>query len=211
MDFTDNQFYGRYKGARDAAWQIQIKYKIDSLPVSVMKICKNIGIIVLSYTEAEDIINECDLADHASVNDGFVLYTDKWYILYSTEIIPKESTRFILARELARILLGQPLQQKKIGLFTAYYSNEHLNKEYEEEANLFASRLLSPAVILWALNILEPEKMVELCGLKPSEAQLRAKRMEELLKNNMFLKYSLEKAVFEQYSDYIENYKKQHQ
>ena len=43
--------YGKYKNARNAAWQCLIDYNVNKLPVSVLSIAKSAGIKVVKSSK----------------------------------------------------------------------------------------------------------------------------------------------------------------
>ncbi len=207
MEAINANNYGKYAGVRDASWDLLIAQRVAALPVGVMKIARRLGITVMSYTEAADLLKYCELTGHSTTNEGFSLYTDRWYILYYPKIEPVETTRYILARELGRILMGLPLVEQKVGYFTAYYSNELLSEQNENDATSFAVRILAPACVLAAIKCIEPYDIAELCGLPEHIAIERSDRLKELLKKDLFLKHQLEQKVFENFKQFIEENK----
>ena len=71
------------------------------------------------------------------------------------------------------------------------------------QANVFARDLLMPATVLATLDIHTPEEIMELCHISRQSAEIRAKRLEELYKRNMFNNHPLEMQVREQFDDFI--------
>ncbi len=207
MDFLPLP-YGQYKSLREGAWELLLTHQVRALPVSIMRIARNLGIEVSTYTEAAEILECCGLTEHATINDAISLYTQKWHILYSPDIKPVENTRFILARELSRILLGQQLEQKQILCFNIFYSNELLSPENEEQAAAFAVRVLAPSCVLWALDMTDASEIEKLCGLPHEISQTRANRLIELKEKNRFLTHPLERRLFEQFGQFIQEAQK---
>ena len=74
----------------------------------------------------------------------------------------------------------------------------------EQAANVFASRLLAPACVLWALNVRTPEEIADICQISHQSASFRAERMAELYKRGKFLTSPLERKVYEQFLGYIQ-------
>lgn len=74
----------------------------------------------------------------------------------------------------------------------------------ETEADMFASRLLAPACVLWGLDIHSPEDISRICGISYTAAKIRAERMKILYKRNKFLTSPLEQQVYEQFKDFIQ-------
>lgn len=50
----------------------------------------------------------------------------------------------------------------------------------EQAANVFASRLLAPACVLWGCGVHTPEQIAALCSISLPAARFRAARMAEL-------------------------------
>lgn len=179
-------FYGAYKNVRNSAWQCLIDFKINSLPVDVLQIAKSADIKVIKNS----LINELKESElGAALCDG-----DKWYIIYD-DTLSSSQKRFVVAHELGHIFLGHRL---KNGHFV------HDNYKLEKEANSFASKLLSPACVLWGLDLHSANEISNQCNLTTIQAAARAKRMSVLYKRQMFLKSDIEKKVYKLFEDYIQ-------
>ena len=183
--------YGLYKKARNAAWQALIDNKISSLPVDVVKIANDNGISILKNSEANELR---DGEVGVSLYDG-----DEWFVIYDDTVRSIGRKRFTIAHELGHIFLGHPL-------IAGYHKRSvDLNiPSTENEANIFASRLLAPACVLWGLNLHTAEEIAVACNISMSAATNRAERMEELYRRNKFLTSPLEKEVYNQFRDFIE-------
>ena len=89
--------------------------------------------------------------------------------------------------------------------------------EVEDAAYAFATKLLAPAAVLWALKIKSYKEIEELCSVPRKYARLRADRMEELYKREKhllakegktcFLRSRHEAAVYENFKKFIEKLK----
>ena len=165
--------YGAYKKARNASWQFLIENKVDSLPVNVVQIVGNNGITLLKNNHVHEL--KCGEAG-ISVFDG-----NQWFIIYD-DSLPFERKRFTIAHELGHIVLGHPLV---VG-FHARTTGKKL-PQTESEANIFASRFLAPACVLWGLNAHTAAEISHFCKISTEAAGIRAKRMAELYERNMFL------------------------
>ena len=83
----------------------------------------------------------------------------------------------------------------------------------EQAANVFASRLLAPACVLWGCGVHTPEQIAELCSISLPAARFRAARMAELYDREQdflmtrgrscFLLSPLERQVYAAFADYI--------
>lgn len=139
-------------------------------------------------------------------DDGFcVELYQKRYILYNDHVPSPQRIRFTIAHELGHFSTGQPLVEKKRLFLRARVSCGAPNCWDGEEspANVFASRLLAPACVLWGLQLHTPQQIAAFCNISLEAASIRAQRMEILYKRGAFLTSSLEKTVYHQFSDYI--------
>ena len=185
--------YGKYKNARNASWETIINYNITSLPVSVTAICKAEN-ITLAKNSNVNLLNNNEFAKT-------FLVADNWYIIYD-DTMQNSRIRFSIAHELGHIFLGHTL------INNSYSRTFNINKpESETQADIYASRLLAPACVLWALDIHTPGEIQKLCNISYSSAVIRAERMKLLYKRNKFLNSPLERKVFKQFEEYIRGYK----
>ncbi len=183
--------YKRYQSARDAAWKTLIDFHVCELPVSLSRICKDLGIAILDNKQANEL--------QPGENGIAVMQNDKWYIIFDdTDIYGKQ--RFTIAHELGHILMGHEMKN-------GYYTRrDNISKPADEtEADIFASRLLAPACVLWGINACTAEQISEVCSISHAAATIRAERMEVLRKRGKFLTSPLERQVYKQFENYIEN------
>jgi len=181
--------YGFYKKARNASWQALIDNNINSLPVDVVKVVCDNGIRLLKNSQARELRGgEAGI----SVYDG-----KQWFIVYD-DSLPLGRKRFTVAHELGHIFLGHPL----VAGFHARTTGGKLPPT-ENEANVFASRFLAPACVLWGLNLHTAAEISRICEISAEAAEIRAKRMAELYRRNMFLTSPLERQVYAQFTDFI--------
>lgn len=177
--------YRKYQRSRDLAWRILLQEGVRELPVNIVGLCKQMGIRVQHFTPT-------------GRSDGYTtIFLGMPRIFVSKECSP-ERQRFTIAHELGHILLGH------IG------EAELVNREpdpgdnpIEHEANVFASRLLAPACVLWALDIREPGEIAALCRISRQSAEFRAERMKLLYARNRFLSSPMERKVYEQFREFI--------
>lgn len=181
--------YGLYKHARNATWQLLIDCDIRSLPINIIDVCNNSDIDVIKNSS----VGELRMGEIAvSILDG-----DKWYIVYD-DTMSKQRSRFSIAHELGHIYLGHPL--------IAGYHARTIDKskpETEVQADIFASRFLAPACVLWGLNIHTAEDIMHICNISRQAAEIRAERMKLLYERQKFLTSPLERTVYNNFLDYI--------
>ena len=189
--------YTSYQKSRNLSWKIIINEGINSLPVKVGDLCQGLNIKIFS---SEGEIDES--------GDGQSLIRDGQALIMVNVNTSLERQRFTIAHELGHILLGHVGKRRLINREPSPNDNP-----IEQEANLFASRLLAPACVLWALDIHSAEEIAELCRISKTAAKFRAERMEALYaREKQFLKERgkscflispLEKQVFEQFKEFI--------
>lgn len=187
--------YGKYKNVRNATWQVLIDYNINKLPVKVTNIVKQANIKLLNNSDCNFLKgNQLGVSIHLK---------NEWYIIVD-DTMKIERIRFTIAHELGHIFLGHEslLHRTPNSIFIE-------KPEEETEADMFAARLLSPSCVLWGLNLHTPEEIAKICNISYQAASYRAKRMEILYKRNMFLTSNLEKQVYSNFSEFINNYKKE--
>ena len=190
-----NSAYGRYKKARDASWQALIDNKVDSLPVDVVRVANNNGITLLKNSK----VNELRSSEAGiSVFDG-----SEWFIVYD-DIANLGRKRFTIAHEFGHIFLGHEMINGHHGRRMFDISKPQV----ETEADIFASRLLAPACVLWGLGIGSAKDIESVCGISTTAAKIRAERMRVLYARGKFLTSPLERQVFEQFRGFIEKTKK---
>ena len=187
-----NNTYGKYKKIRNATWQTLIDNRITELPINIARIIQNNNIQLIKNSQINILHQE----------DGICIYDGKWSIVYNDSIKSVGRKRFTIAHELAHILLGHPLAFDK--------ANNVLDKEYEKDADSFAIRLLSPACVLWGLDLRIPDQIASTCQISRQAAIHRSKRMEELYRRNKFLLHPLEKKLYAQFQDYINEKRREH-
>ncbi len=182
--------YKEYQNARDTVWRLLIDLGISELPINTVKVCAELGIKLHYYEPTTD------------ESDGMSCYINGVpHIFVSSAVLP-ERRRFTVAHEIGHIILGH------VGKF------ELVNREpsptdnpIEQAANVFASRLLAPACVLWGCNVQTANQIQELCKISRTAAEYRAERMNELYKRNRFLTSSLEQKVYSQFETFIKQNK----
>lgn len=180
MHYTD------YQTARDTTWKLLIDLGIRELPIKPGGICKALGIQIRFYTPIDG-------------NDGTSFIADRVPIIMVSRKAPLPRQRFTAAHELGHILLGHVGQYELVNREPTPHDNQ-----IEQAANVFASRLLAPACVLWGCGAKTPEQIATLCDISYQAAQFRAQRMELLYRRNKFLTSPLERKVYQQFADYIE-------
>lgn len=183
--------YANYKKSRDLAWQVLLNEGVTELPVQVTALCRRMGIGVHAFRPEDP-----------SVSDGLSAMVDGKPHIFVSSLCSVQRQRFTAAHELGHVLLGH---LGRVDLVNREPSSK--DKPAEQEANVFASRILAPACVLWALDARTPEEIAALCNISLQAAAFRAERMALLYERNAFLSSPLERQVYEQFSDYISRMK----
>ena len=188
------QIYGVYKNARNAAWQCLIDYKVNALPVDLQRIARQANIRIL---------RNADIQVLQPRESGLSLYDgQQWFVVFD-ETDSRQRRRFTVAHEFGHIFLGHALRTES--RFARTFVKD--KPVYETEADIFASRLLAPACVLWALNLHTAEEIADVCNISITAAQIRAQRMEVLYARNKFLTHPLERQVLENFEQFVRAYK----
>ena len=182
--------YKSYQNSRNAVWQILIDLGIKELPIKITDLCRRIGIPV-------------KFADLGAEQDGYTVMVDGQPIIVINSLKRGNAARmrFTVAHELGHIMLGHVGVYELVNREPSPYDNE-----IEQQANIFASRLLAPACVLWGCNVQSPEEIMRLCEISHQAAQFRYERMKVLYERNKFLTSPLEKKVYKQFKPFMLRY-----
>ena len=185
--------YSAYKNCRNLSWNILIKENIIQLPVNIVDLCCRMGITVKYYESTDD-------------HDGKSMILNGVPIILVDKKCSVQRQRFTVAHELGHILLGH------VGEYVLFNREPSLtDAPIEQAANVFASRLLAPACVLWGKKIRTVSEISDLCGISRESAEYRMKRMNILYQRNRFLTSPLERRVYEQFKPFIEDLPEEHQ
>ena len=176
----------KYQKSRNMSWEILLKGNVRELPVNIVELCRKLGIAVKYYDKLEQ------------GNDGKCTVINKQPIILVRQECNRQRKRFTVAHELGHILLGHVRKYELVNREISPNDNP-----IEQEANVFASRLLAPACVLWGLKVQSADEISQLCDISPTAAEYRWQRLQELYKRNKFLVAPLEREVFNQFQKFI--------
>ena len=148
--------YENYKVSRDLAWRVLVNEGVTELPVKVGTICRQMGIQVRYYTPQDD-------------NDGISTIINGQPVILISNKCGVARQRFTCAHELGHILMGHVGKYQLVNREPSRGDNP-----IEQAANVFASRILAPACVLWALDARTPEEIASLCQISHQAATFRA-------------------------------------
>ena len=197
--------YQNYQSTRDLVWKILVQNNVCELPVKISSICKNMDIRLKSYSNSKLLMKIPFLKKDFSNNDGFSFLNTIFY----NQACSVGRQRFTVAHELLHVIKHESSMKN--------CEPAPQDSEKETEANIFASRLLAPACVLWALDVHTAEEISQICNISLTSAKFRLERLNLLYERekyfiktrgySCFLQSPLEKQVYKQFIPYINNYK----
>lgn len=171
-----------YFNLRNTVWNFLIKTELD-LPINLVQIIKNNNWLLSAYESNNgkyilNLIKEKPIEDALTYEyKGFI------FILYNS-LLTKQRIRFAVAHEIGHIVMQHRVR---------YIKN------YEQEANMFAARLLMPMAIIKELNIQSPEELAQTFEVSLQSATYRFERYQMLVERNKFFTSPLEQKVLNKY------------
>lgn len=177
--------YAIYKNVRNAAWQCLIDCDVKTLPVPVGDIVNHYGLITVS---GADLLHDGE--------SGRIILLDDGPIIAIRDTEPKQRIRFTMLHELGHYLLGHLGE-------TGELPRSQIKAPQEQEADMFAARVLMPACVLWAVDARTPQEIADLCNVSMQAAAYRAERLAILRERNKFLTSPIERQVYQQFSSFI--------
>ena len=192
--------YENYKKSRNAAWEILLACGVDALPVDLNAVLRNLGVRVYAYSRAAELLEDTGLAEVAELVSGLTFYVREYPVILYNDAETPQRIRFTIGHELGHIVLGYV----RPGEYTRQNREPQPGDDpMEQAANRFAADLLSPACVLWGLDLHRAEDIARVCKISIQAAQFRAERMEILYQRNKFFLHPLERAVYRQFEQYI--------
>lgn len=208
--------YQNYQESRDLAWKILLDFGFDELPIKVSEVCKKLGIQIRSYGRSEPFLKKYHLQYKTQETDGFTFSVDGQYIILFNEHCSAQRNRFTVAHELGHILLGH-IPETGSHVTTVNREPEPKDDPIEQQANVFASRLLAPAGVLHEIGVNSAGQIAELCDMSLKASQFRLERLHKLyVREQRFLQEKgkscfglspLERKVLDQFRSYIESHR----
>lgn len=192
--------YNRYKNDRDLAWKIILDTGIRNLPVKIVRVCNSFNIKVKG----------CNMESSGKT----ALSPDGGYMILINSREPPKRQRFTCAHELGHILLGHVDELGK-----AYRDPHKEDNPHETDANIFASRLLAPSIVLRDIGAFTANDISRIFDISIEAARFRAKRLELLMKReekyletrnrSCFGISRYEREVEKQFREFIEKFNRQ--
>ena len=196
--------YIEYTIARDLSWKILAKLECKDLPIKISSLIKQLDIKLLSYEKSSHLLKSLNLYTHSKTTDGFTTCVSGIYIIFYNHENSNARNRFTIAHELGHILLGH---LKTTGYTVINREPTSADNSMEQQANVFASRLLAPVCVLYGLNLTTAHQVSNICDISLQSAEYRISRLNLLINRNKFFGSPLEREVYELFSNYIRMHK----
>lgn len=177
--------YKDYQQSRDSAWKILLDCRVTALPIHVTSICRQLGIHIR-------VLGADDQRDGVSTIIGGVPY------IGVNRSRSSDRLRFTIAHEIGHIILGHVGRYDLVNREPSPTDNP-----VEQAANIFASRLLAPACVLWGCGVRCADDIRQMCGISQTAAEYRMERMRVLYQRGKFLTSPLERQVYAEFYGFI--------
>lgn len=198
--------YFDYAKARDASWRVISEYGISSLPVDVFELAHKMGIKTIPYGKCGPLLKMMGIRSLYGKSDGiYVSFFGKKYIFYDDLVTNEGRLRFTIAHEIGHHVLRHISSMHTLYAGLKQRRRDGHSDAEEREANIFASRLLAPSIVLHKMNITDAEDIARICGMSKEAAGYRARRMAELNSRDKFCISKLEQCAAEKFEDFIKN------
>lgn len=193
--------YRKYQEARNAAWRALLRLDEKKLPVDVAGLAARVGVQAHPWPDDKENPELKRLADQVGGLCASLRIQGAWHLFLRVDELDERTARFAVAHELGHLLLRHDTVALSPGV-RRFLSQENRGDVLEDPremtdyaADIFASRLLSPACVLRDAGVDTAEKIAALCGMPPRASALRAERMAELVLRDAFYRNPLEKQV----------------
>ena len=179
-----------YYKVRNKAWLFLIENNVRSYPLNLQEIADKNNWQIWSYAQYCQFSHRREEDLIASHPDGFTIQNgDRFFICYNQNNY-KWRNRFTIAHEFGHIVLHKDITDSKM---------------LEKEANMFASRILMPMVLIKELNISTPETLSKLCDVSIEASTFRMKRYKKIKTRHKFYTNKYEIKLLKQLRDFIKS------
>lgn len=186
-NLTKQRYYYISHLARDFI----LKNKVFLLPINLNSIIKFNHWKVIRYSKLKKL-NMIEYETLMKENNGFAELTpNNEYIIFYNDELPQGMQRFTIAHEIGHIVLFHfkiPIENR------------------EQEANMFAARLLMPMCVLRECKIIDEQEIMTMCNVSYISAHYRYNRLIMLKDRNKFYLDYNEKILKRKFNGFIKNY-----
>ncbi len=166
--------YNCYKDTRNLVWKILTKYNVVDFPVKIKALAQELGVNV---NQVNRLPNNMYAVSYTHNDVTHIDYVSSGNI---------NTDRFTVAHELGHLLLR-------------HRADKAYSEYQEEQANIFASRLLAPMIIVREHDPNTPDDLARIFGISIESATIRYNRYIEIKQRNRFLTSPLEREYYNIY------------
>lgn len=168
--------------------------QIESLPVNPFDIIRANRWGLVTYQELADLLgtSQEEIIQASASCDGFTIFNGRNYcIAYNSRVRQYSRIAFTLLHEAAHIVLGHFAE------CDSFHNNLAFYRQFESEANFFASNVMAPYVVMRECGLLTPQLLHCACGLSHEAAERR------LAGYRCWSPRAIDKKVFSNFSAFI--------
>lgn len=167
-----------------------IDNNITKLPLYLNKIIKQNKWKTVTYTKLRQL-NIIPFNNIIKKNMGFTQLNKNEYTIFYDDEQPVSVQRFTICHEIGHIMLNH---------FNVPIENR------EQEANMFAARILMPICVLYECKVSSVKEIEFLCNVSKISAKYRFNRLQILRKRQAFYSDQNEIIVKKQFQPFITQY-----
>lgn len=176
------------------------------MPIDIADICKHLGIRVVLYSEAKDIIELLSLEKYCTCNHGVTLFSGGLGcpIILVDDSLDKQQQRFTIAHEIGHIFMSH-----RISAFIKSDSVASCPDIFEHAADIFAISLLCPWVVLRRMNNITYDVVASLCDVPMDCAKYSVDNMNSSDWLGLMFKYeNLSRILSAQFAYFVKKISK---
>lgn len=180
-----------YYNVRNHAWRFLLINNVTTYPLDLRQIAINNNWEIWSYKKYCKAINISFKTLVKEHPDGFSTVIDGYHVICYNEKNSRQRNRFTICHEIGHIINEKRFKGKRL----------------EQEANMFAARILMPMLLIKELNIKKPEQLALLCDVSIEAATYRLKRFKIVSERNKFYANPLEQKLFTKLQPFLKDAK----
>lgn len=187
------------------SWNLILKNNLEELPVDIWQVCRNCGIIILTYEQYRATIFKSVhyiISKYHSAKAFCIFVSSHYFIIYNPDGQTEDDIRCTLAHELGHIALGHI--GPELPFLSLHQATEKADAEWK--ATRFGNRILCPSIVLHFCSVSSEIEIERLCAVNSATARIRFARLASFRRDNRFFERKEERLVMNQFSHFIATY-----
>lgn len=187
------------------SWHLILKNNLEALPVYIWQVCRNCGIIILTYEQYRATIFKSVhyiISKYHSAKAFCIFVSSHYFIIYNPDGQTEDDIRCTLAHELVHIALGHI--GPELPFLPLHQATEKADAEWK--ATRFGNRVLCPSIVLHFCSVSSEAEIKNLCAVNSATARIRLARLASFRRDNRFFEQKEERLVVNQFSHFIATY-----